>query len=398
MTAPALVDLCLVLPHLGPGGAQKVALLAAEHFIASGLRVQLVTLLPGVDPVHALPDGLDHVDLGPALARSLASGRLVRGLHRWLAGIGLRLLHAAGSGGWAPLCWCAFGVVGPRALLLRRHWQSQPPRRVLAFLSRTNLISCLAMWTLPGHLVVSERNDLRSEDLPLSWRRLRPLLFRRADVVTANSAGTLESLALLGLPKTPVLLPNPMPAICVQQRAGQARAGCLSIARQVRQKGLDVLIEAWARLPSISADLMLTLVGDGPERGSLEAQAERCGVRSRIRFTGHCQDVSTELESAAIFVLPSRKEGMPNALLEAMAAGLAVVVSDASPGPLALVENGVTGLVVPVDDAAALAAALERLVRDPDLCTRLGTAASMRMRDHAWDVLDPQWRTVLALS
>ena len=82
MTAPAPVDLCLVLPHLGPGGAQKVALLAADHFIARGLRVQLVTLLPGVDPVHALPDELDHVDLGPALARSLAYGRLVRGLHR----------------------------------------------------------------------------------------------------------------------------------------------------------------------------------------------------------------------------------------------------------------------------------------------------------------------------
>ena len=393
------MDLCLVLPHLGAGGAQKVALLAADHFLASGLRVQLVTLLPGVAPVHALPDGLDHVDLGPALARSLASGRLVRGLHCRLAGIGLRLLHAAGSGGWAPLlCWCAFGVVGPRALLLRSHWERQPPRRVLAFLSRTNLISCLAMWTLPGHLVVSERNDLRSEDLPLSWRRLRPLLFRRADVVTANSAGPLESLAMLGLQRTPVLLPNPLPAINIQRHAGQAREGCLSIARQVRQKGLDVLIDAWSRLPSISADLMLTLVGDGPERGSLEAQAEHCGVRSRIRFTGHCQDVSTELASAAIFVLPSRKEGMPNALLEAMAAGLAVVVSDASPGPLALVENGVTGLVVPVDDAAALAAALERLLSDPDLCARLGTAASMRMRDHAWDVLDPQWRTVLALS
>ena len=116
------MDLCLVLPHLGPGGAQKVALLAANHFIESGLRVQLVTLLPGVDPVHALPDGLDHVDLGPALERSLASGRLVRGLHRWLACIGLRLLHAVGDGGWAPLCWCAFGVVGPRALLLGRHW------------------------------------------------------------------------------------------------------------------------------------------------------------------------------------------------------------------------------------------------------------------------------------
>lgn len=393
------MDLCLVLPHLGAGGAQKVALLAADHFIASGLRVQLVTLLPGVAPVHGLPDGLDHVDLGPALARSLASGRIRRGLHRCLAGIGVQLLHTVGLGRWmAPLCWCAFGVVGPRALLLRRHWQRQPPRRVLAFLSRTNLISCLAMWTLPGRLVVSERNDLRSEDLPLVWRRLRPRLFLRADVVTANSAGPLESLALLGLPQPPVLLPNPLPALRFQTGAGQARSGCLSIARQVRQKGLDVLIDAWARLPTISAGLMLTLVGDGPERASLEAQAERCGVRSRIRFTGHRQDVSPELESAAIFVLPSRKEGTPNALLEAMAAGLAVVVSDASPGPLALVENGVTGLVVPVDDAAALASALQRLVNDPELCARLGTAASVRMRDHDWVVLEPQWRTVLSLS
>lgn len=396
--APAPVDLCLVLPHLGAGGAQKVALLAAEHFIASGLRVQLVTLLPGVAPAHELPVGLDHVDLGPALACRLASHRLLRSLHRCLAGIGLRLC-AVGNVDWTPpLSWCAFGVVGPRALLLRRHWQSQPPRRVLAFLSRTNLISCLAMSTLPGHLVVSERNDLRSEDLPLSWRRLRPLLFRRADVVTANSAGTLESLALLGLPQPPVLLPNPLPSLCFRHGAGRARSGCLCIARLVRQKGLDVLIEAWARLPAISAGLMLTLVGEGPERGSLEAQAEQCGARSRIRFTGHCRDVSAELKSAAIFVLPSRKEGTPNALLEAMAAGLAVVVSDASPGPLALVENGVTGLVVPVDDAAALASALQRLISDPDLCASLGAAAAMRMRKHGWDVLEPQWRTVLALS
>mgnify|MGYP001368688308 CR=1 FL=1 len=181
----------------------------------------------------------------------------------------------------------------------------------------------------------------------------------------------------------------------VQQRVGQARVGCLSIARQVRQKGLDVLIEAWARLPSISAGLMLTLVGDGPERGSLEAQAERCGVRSRIRFTGHCQDVSTELESAAIFVLPSRKEGMPNALLEAMAAGLAVIVTDASPGPLEVVDQGVNGLVVSSDDSSALAEALDRLAADPALRKRLGAAARHTLRQSDWPVVGPIWESLV---
>ena len=99
-----------------------------------------------------------------------------------------------------------------------------------------------------------------------------------------------------------------------------------------------------------------------------------------------------------MFVLPSRFEGMPNALLEAMAAGLAVIVTDASPGPLEVVEPGISGLVVPSDDPAALAEAMQALVSDPDRCRRMGAAAKARIAALDWSQLEPLWRSILALS
>ena len=104
------------------------------------------------------------------------------------------------------------------------------------------------------------------------------------------------------------------------------------------------------------------------------------------------------LAEAAVFVLPSRFEGMPNALLEAVAAGLAVIVTDASPGPLEVVEPGVSGLVVPSDDPVALAVAMTSLASDPDRCKRMGDAARARIASLEWPQLEPLWRSLLALS
>ena len=96
-------------------------------------------------------------------------------------------------------------------------------------------------------------------------------------------------------------------------------------------------------------------------------------------------------------MLPSRVEGTPNALLEAMSCGLPVVVSDGAPGPLELVEDGVTGLVVPVNDAAALAAAMRRLASDGELCCRLGAAARARVSEYDLPRALVAWESVLGL-
>ena len=104
------------------------------------------------------------------------------------------------------------------------------------------------------------------------------------------------------------------------------------------------------------------------------------------------------MQSAAVFALPSRFEGMPNALLEAMASGLPAVVTDASPGPLEMVSDGRNGLVVPTEDPVAFAAALHTLMATPERRLQLGEAARQTLRSMEWPVVEPLWRSVLGIE
>ena len=408
-------DLWLLLPHLGPGGAQKVALLAAGFFLAKGWRVRLITMLPGPDQAHVIPEGLLVTDLAPAVDalwkrdhwnRSLlARGRRFlapkRRLHRMAArvlmGPLIDLLEPATPEdlGWRSqlLRWCVHGIDGPPSWEFERLLQQQTPKRVVSFLSRTNMRVCSALWLRDCHLVVSERNDIRKQALPFPWPRFRRLLYRRADVLTANTTGVMESLEPLFQARQLALLPNPLPMPKVSAAAGTVRdrQGFVTVARLVPQKGIDVLIRALEQASGASQAWTLTLVGDGPERERLQQQVEQAGLQARVQFLGFRPDPQPFLLQAGVFVLPSRFEGIPNALLEAMAAGLAVVVTDASPGPLEVVEHGVSGLVVPTDDPAALGAALDRLASDPELRERLGLKARETLRQLDWPVVGPIW-------
>jgi len=136
-------------------------------------------------------------------------------------------------------------------------------------------------------------------------------------------------------------------------------------------KGHRFLVEAMTRLPN----LMLLIVGDGPQRAALEEQVDALGLRERVRFAGNQADVVPWLQALDVFVLPSyANEGVPQALVQAMLVGLPCITTTA--GSIAeLATHEATALVVPVQDAPALAAAIERLVSDAPLAARLGAAA-----------------------
>tara|TARA_B100000085_G_scaffold8864_1_gene7775 strand:- start:814 stop:1710 length:897 start_codon:yes stop_codon:yes gene_type:complete len=292
-------------------------------------------------------------------------------------------------------------VGGERYRLLRDVLLMHRPKRVLALLSKTNILCCAAAWDLPIHLVVSERNDPRLQRMELLWRWLRCLCYRRADVVTANTEGVLEALQEMGDWQRLELLPNPLPAGVLHEDADPAHGAepeILAVARLVPQKGLDLLLRAFAELdPSLRGGWRVTLVGDGPERHRLQRLAADLAIGDSVVFEGFRSDPFTFTQRASIFALPSRFEGMPNALLEAMAAGLPAVVSDASPGPLEMVCDGLSGLVVPTENHLALAKALQQLIEDGHLRHRLGEAAREKLRSLDWSMVEPHWRSVLAL-
>lgn len=136
------------------------------------------------------------------------------------------------------------------------------------------------------------------------------------------------------------------------------------------------LIEAFHRLAG-RQDTRLLIVGDGPCRPELERRIDELGLRGRVRLLGERDDVNVILRALDIFTLPSLGEGISNAILEAMAAGLPVVATHVGGNP-ELVDDGVTGFLVPSRSTNSLAAALQRYLDDPGLIRRHGDAGRMR--------------------
>ncbi|MDE2150103.1 MAG: glycosyltransferase family 4 protein [Gammaproteobacteria bacterium] len=150
------------------------------------------------------------------------------------------------------------------------------------------------------------------------------------------------------------------------------------VGRQVAVKGLDVLLRAWAETTR-PAGARLVLAGDGPERPALMQQASALGIAETVEFPGTISDVPALLAGAAAYVQPSHREGLPNSVLEAMAAGLPVIATRIG-GHEDIIAEGETGLLVPPADPGALAAALQRLFENSELRRRLGDQAAAYVR------------------
>lgn len=149
-----------------------------------------------------------------------------------------------------------------------------------------------------------------------------------------------------------------------------------NFSQGAEHKAFDVLLHAWVGVFAEIPDAQLLLLGDGDTSG-WKAMARDLGIADSVSFLGWVEDPEEYYHTAGAFVLPSRKEGVSNALLEAQSWGLPCVVSDI-PGNLAVVDDDANGLVVPTNDAEALRKALLRVLQDAGLAQRLGDAARKR--------------------
>jgi glycosyltransferase involved in cell wall biosynthesis len=227
----------------------------------------------------------------------------------------------------------------------------------------------------------------RPYDFARQHRLLGPWLrhvWRRAGAVVANSEG-LRQLAIGFEPQVPIqVIPNGVDLTAFH--SGQrkwAPPRLLFVGRIVYQKGLDLLFEALGQLQDLP--WQMDLVGDGPRVPGLREYAASLGLADKIRFLGWLSraELPKIYQQANLFVYPSRHEGMPNAVLEAMASGLPVLATRIA-GNEELV-SAETGVLVPPEDAAALQAALEALLVDAGLRQRMGSAARQRVeQNYSW--------------
>lgn len=157
----------------------------------------------------------------------------------------------------------------------------------------------------------------------------------------------------------------------------------LVLASLDRRKGIDVLLEALSQaaqqLPSPAP--MLWVAGNGPEREALHEQCARLGLQDRVRFLGRREDAPDLLGACDVFLLPSRREGLGVAALEAMAVGKPVVASNVGGLGQAVAQDR-TGLLVPAEDVTALGNAIARVLEDDELRARLGAAGPAHIAEH----------------
>ncbi len=331
-------DLAIFIPSYATGGAERVALLMARALAKRGMQIDLVvSCAHGGLRDQELP-GVNRVELG-AFNELLATPRWVRYLRRARPRCAMSLIHTA------------------------------------------NIASGIGRYLVPDvPVIVSQHYAIRCEPEAQWWFRrwlgFRPerFAYRRVERVTGCSQGVADDAAeVFDLPPHRALaLPNPRSCqkasleLTPEQESLFEKPVLLAVGRLTPQKDFGMLLRAFADLSS-RRDLNLVILGEGPERASLEAQSRELGVADRVFLPGFVENVEAFMRRARIFVMSSRNEGLPMVLIEALGAGAAIVATDCHFGPRELLDHGRLGRLTPVEDAESFAAAVEAELAAPDL-------------------------------
>jgi len=291
----------------------------------------------------------------------------------------------------------SFYVVGPERtgdylrapVRFLRAVRAERPDVVQSFLFYDNVIARVAGATVPGTSVVSGVRCVPDTTSPVKGV-LDRVTVGLADRVVSNSTAGAEFAVDRGAAPTAVEVIHNGRDVDLY---GNADAGGLrsslgipedvpvvgTVGRLVERKGHLDLLAAWPAIREAVPDAELLLVGDGPLRGELARLAERRGCADSVHLPGRRQDVPRLLDLMDVFVFPSHYEGLPGAVLEAMAAGLPIVATPVD-GNAELITHCRNGLHVGVRTPEELAWATIRLLEHPELSTSLGTAARERAR------------------
>ncbi|WIM98730.1 glycosyltransferase family 4 protein [Actinoplanes oblitus] len=257
-------------------------------------------------------------------------------------------------------------------------------------------LNLLSAWFAPRRLIRIGQDHM-------NFRSYRPRLqsairhaYPRLDAVSvltrADHAAYREALGdAVRLERIPNGIP-PRPAAPVRGRTPILVAA----GRLTRQKGFDLLVQAFEQVHERHPDWQLHIFGEGRQRRQLTDLIAERGLGDAVRLRGLSRTLDAELAKASIFVLSSRKEGLPMVLLEAMSTGLPVVAFDCPTGPADVVDDGANGLLIPAEDVPGLAAGMIRLIESPAERETLGAAARATAAQYESPVILARWEELFA--
>ncbi|MDF1746335.1 MAG: glycosyltransferase family 4 protein [Gimesia sp.] len=315
--------LTITVPSLSLGGAEGVAAMMVNHWAQAGDAVTLITLDSSETDTFQLSEAVQRYEL--AVMQDSKN-----------------LLQAVFNN-------------RQRVRRLQEVIAASEPDVVISLTDRMNVLTLLATRKLNRPVLISERSDPRHHPIGRLWSYLRKKTYPRATALVVQTEGVAD-FCKQWMKGTPIeVIPNAVPTPrspdipVVTERMVLSRPPShiiYGMGRLSYEKGFDRLIDAFSNLAEKFPNWKLRILGEGPLRESLQATIDERGLQEQIELTGWVEDPELHLDQGALFVLPSRYEGFPNALLQAMSRGLACISFDCESGPADIAQEGLQVIIV----------------------------------------------------
>ena len=346
---------------MGKGGAERVVSVLSEKFARDGYEVVIATLWRAKEE-YQIPEGVKRINLGDNGSYEKA-GRIRLAFRR---------------------LWD-----------LRRLIKEEAPDLVISFCNKANFRSSYCMLGMKTPLLVSVRNDPRIDYFPHKYgvRRMK----KKASGCVFQTEDAKSCFDVKFQKKSKVIL-NPIDEkyFIAEEQRPEPSGYLVTVGRLSMQKNQLLLLKAFSLIREELPGVQLRIYGEESDQGirdMLTKYVEQRHMQDSVLFMGQSSHLEREIRDAALFVLSSDYEGMPNALMEAMAMGIPVISTDCPcKGPAELIEDGISGLLVPVGEEKEMAYAMRRVLKDRELWKRLSRNGMEIRKKASPDRVYKEWK------
>lgn len=332
------MNIVIVTSKLASGGAERVTSVLANELVQQGHRLKIVTIL-GDDVKYKIDERIRYAPI------------IVKNQNKVLR-------------------------VTERFILLRREIVEFKADVVFSLATENNIYSILSTMLLNIRVIVSERNDPNNDPKSKAVRKLRDIIYNFGKGFIFQTPEAMEYFNKR-IQERSCVIPNPVVAIPFERKSMSERKGIVAACRLDEQKNLEMMIEAYANLSEKHLDVNLTIYGVGEKHADIVKLIEEKGLKDRVCLPGFSADLKREMNNYAVYLSTSSYEGISNSMLEAMALGLTVAVTDCPIGGSRLAVNNLkNGMLFGVNEMEGCVKALDYLLSRPDERERMGNNAT----------------------
>lgn len=279
---------------------------------------------------------------------------------------------------------------------LKSQIEKYQPDIILPFMTKSNIISLIAREksAFKCPVIICERaNPYYSSNL---YKFLKKKIYPKSEGAVFQTKDAQEYYKDI-LKCESIVIRNPLsPDFKIKPYEGKREKKIVCTARLSSEKNQQLLIKTFAKIEDKYSDYKLEIYGEGPDKDKLQQLIDELNIGDKVKLMGRQKNIIECIKKAAIFVLPSNSEGMPNALLEAMALGIPSIATDCPIGGSAiLIKNKENGLLIPMNDEDKMIEAIEKIINDKDFANKIGKNATKVVADFEPEKVCKEWEDYL---